>query len=422
MHSRFERIEMSGAAPTRQWEPPPPYLAELLKRAVLTLLDDAEELLAVMDAATFEVNRELLDLAPGLGDPLRAAARSNVMVWATANLRKPGLPVPANLSPENVDFARDVVRHGFDETILSGFRVGQNLAMAAMTDAAFGVTDDREALHELLKCTSRSIFAYVEDTLEGITATIRAERSHLRDAASAARAEAVTLILEGAPISELRAAKLLNYDIRRTHTAAIVWSDDPSLGEDLEAATNQLARAAGVARPLILPVGPSTQWVWFAGADSADLGRRLPRREPTDGVRIALGRAAPGLAGFRRSHQEAAATQRLTRRLPLHSTIASYDEVEVVALASGNEDQAREFVARTLGRLVGAPPEIRETLRTYLRQECSLSQTAQAEYAHRNTVAARLDRARDLLPEHLTDRTLQVALALEIARVIGPTT
>ena len=299
--------------------------------------------------------------------------------------------MPANLSPENLDFARDVVRHGFDETILSGFRTGQNLALRTATDVAFRVTDDHEALHELLVLMSQSIFAYVEDTLEGITATIRADRAQLRDAASAARAEAVALILEGAPISERRATQLLGYDVERAHTAAIVWTDEAVTDGAIESVTNDLARMSGAARPLTRSVAPSTAWVWLSGGASSGVSERL---QPMDGIRVALGRPAVGLAGFRKSHQEAAATQRLARRLPLRSSLTSYDEVEVLALASTNEDQARDFVARTLGPLADAPAEVRATLRTYLRQECNLSRTAQLEFAHRNTVAARLERSR----------------------------
>jgi len=413
---------MTPRALAREWDPPPPELAELLKQAVLLLLDESEELLAAIDAASFEVNRELLELAPGLMDPLRAAGRSNVMVWAMANLRKPGHPVPANLSPENLDFARDVVRHGFDETILSGFRMGQNLAMQAATDVAFRVTDDHHALQELLSLTSRSIFAYVEETLGGITATIRADRAHLRDATSAARSEAVALILEGAPISERRATQLLGYEVGRTHTAVIVWCDDAPADGALEAVTNDLARMSGAARPLTLPVGQSTVWVWLSGGSSTDVGTRLHPTGDLGGVRVAIGRPGAGLAGFRKSHLEAVATQRLARRLPLRSPLTSYEEVEVVALATTDEDQAREFVTHTLGPLVGAPAEVRDTLRTYLRQECNLTRTAQIEFAHRNTVATRLERARDLLPLPLTDHTLEVSLALEIARILGSAT
>lgn len=406
---------MNSPTLVREWDPPSPALAALLRQAVSVMLEEAEDLLAAIDAASFEVNRELLELAPGLRDPLRAAGRSNVMVWALANMRKPGLPVPANLSPENLDFARDVVRHGFDETILSGFRVGQNLALRTATDIAFRVTGDHQALHELLALISQSIFAYVEDTLEGITTMIRADRAQLRDAASAARAEAVALILEGAPISARRATQLLGYDVERAHTAAIVWSDESAADGAIESVANDLARMSDAARPLILPVGSSTAWVWLSGGASSRLSERL---RPAEGVRVALGRPGVGLAGFRRSHQEAAATQRLARRLPLRSPLTSYDEVEVLALATTHEDQAREFVARTLGPLAQAPVEVRDTLRTYLRQECNLTRTAQLEFAHRNTVAARLERARDLLPQPLADRTLEVSLALEIARIL----
>jgi DNA-binding PucR family transcriptional regulator len=76
-------------------------------------------------------------------------------------------------------------------------------------------------------------------------------------------------------------------------------------------------------------------------------------------------------------------------------------------------------VARTLGRLATADPELRETLRVYIREEFSASRAARALFAHRNTVLNRLARARELLPAPLEGRGLQVGLALEIAHWLG---
>jgi DNA-binding PucR family transcriptional regulator len=123
--------------------------------------------------------------------------------------------------------------------------------------------------------------------------------------------------------------------------------------------------------------------------------------------------------GFRRSHLDALATQRLMQRMPGALRLASYEDVQLVALTAADEEGAADFVTRTLGRLAAADPELRETLRVYIREEFSASRAARALYAHRNTVLNRLARARELLPAPLEGRGLQVGLALEIAHWLG---
>ena len=90
-----------------------------------------------------------------------------------------------------------------------------------------------------------------------------------------------------------------------------------------------------------------------------------------------------------------------------------------MVLAVADEERALEFVARTLGDLAGADEVLRDTLRTYLREDSNAARTARALFAHRNTVLARLARARELLPLPLAGHGLEVGLALEIARWIG---
>ncbi|MBA2348711.1 MAG: helix-turn-helix domain-containing protein, partial [Solirubrobacterales bacterium] len=85
-----------------------------------------------------------------------------------------------------------------------------------------------------------------------------------------------------------------------------------------------------------------------------------------------------------------------------------------------DEERADEFVRRTLGELATAPVELRETLRTYLREDCNATRTARVLFAHRNTVLGRLARADELLPAPLAGRGLQVGLALEIVHWLGP--
>ena len=77
---------------------------------------------------------------------------------------------------------------------------------------------------------------------------------------------------------------------------------------------------------------------------------------------------------------------------------ASFDELSLAALASRDEQAAREFIARVLGKLGTADAELRETVRIYLRRMGNGSKTADEVYAHRNTVFHRIQRADRLLP------------------------
>ncbi|MEV6059991.1 helix-turn-helix domain-containing protein [Nocardia asteroides] len=387
------------------------------------MLDKPVDAYAALDAAVIASSETWLTTEPRLAEALRAAVRANFAHWATANMAAPGMPVTANLGPENVDLARDVVRHGFDGAIFASFHAAQNAAVRLWTAKAFEVTRDLDELQELLDAVVRSICAYIDDTHAALYTLVDEERGQFADVDHAARIEAVGLILEGAPIGVRRAGQRLRYELDRHHLAAIVWSEGDSNDPGrLERAVTTLVQATGAARPLTILTSPTTMWVWISMATEFRIGDIRDVLAIEHWARIAIGTPGFGLAGFRRSHLDALATQRVMRRFPPETRIATYDEIEVIALATTDMDRAIEFVGRTLGRLGTADPELRETLRIYLREGLSTTQTAKALYAHRNTIINRLDRARAQLPHGLEQRTLQVALALEMAQVIGAST
>jgi DNA-binding PucR family transcriptional regulator len=129
---------------------------------------------------------------------------------------------------------------------------------------------------------------------------------------------------------------------------------------------------------------------------------------------VALGSPADGVDGFRRSHLEALATQRLLMRAH-QLRIASWDSVQLVALLSQDEPRAREFLRHTLGGLADADPELRETVRVYLREQSNAPRAAKILFTHRNTILTRIARAERLLPRPLSHNSLEVAVALELA-------
>ena len=406
------------------WNAPSDRVAELIRRGVQTVMDDSAAVIAELDSSAFEANSQLLEIEPRLTDAIRAATRSNFAHWATATLREPGFRVEPNIGPENIEFAREVVRHGFDGTILEGFRAGQNVLLQLWHRLAFDLTSDPGELKELLSVASRSLFAYTDDTLRGIHEVIDRERAELRDPARAGRLEVIQLIREGANIPEKRATERLRYELARHHVAGVVWSDHDLDPGELESAALQLARAGGSQFPLIVPVSCSTLWLWVSSPSAPDVAAMRALGEhpshQSGSVRLALGRAGIGIAGFRASHLEAVDARRLARRLGTFPKVTLYEEIEVVALATRDEQAAKDFVERTLGDLLNASKEVRETLRVYCREQSSVTRTAEVLPAHRNTVLARLDRGRELLPSGLDGHGLQVGLALEIHRFFDP--
>jgi DNA-binding PucR family transcriptional regulator len=408
-------------ATSGRWHRPSPRVCELIRTAAEQLLDTPEAIFEEVDAVTLANAGSEVAADPALVAAVRRTNRANLVHWAQANVRDPGAPVGPNLGPETLGVARDLVRRGLDHTALDSYRAGQNVAWRLWMAAAFGLTSDPAELGELLDVTARSIFGFVDETLAGIAAEVERERERLTRGAQAERLEVVSLVLKGAPIGVERASLRLQYELGQTHTAAVVFSDAVEPGEVvLEEGAELLARAAGARRPFGVVASASALWAWIPGAGGPDLDEVRAGLGALGDTRIALGPTLSGIDGFRRSHRDALATQRLLQRVPAEVRLAAYDEVEVVALATQDERRADELVRRTLGPLATAPPELRETLRTYLREECNTTRTARALFAHRNTVLNRLARAEQLLPTPLAGHLLQVGLALEIVRWVGP--
>jgi DNA-binding PucR family transcriptional regulator len=406
--------------PVRAWEPPSDRVAALIRAGATALLDEPAALFAQVDDAVLGATPSRLSSDPAITAATVATNHANILHWANANVRRPGAHVPANLSPAVLDLARDIVRRGLDDTTLNTYRIGQNVAWQAWMSLAFTLTDDPAELRELLDVTARSIFAFVDETVEGIQELIDREREQLTGGTHAERLETVNLILEGAPITSARAGARLRYELSGRHTAAVAWSDhDLRDAGALEQAAGALARSAGARRAFTVAATTRSLWAWYVGDRAPDLDAVRAHLDGAPGVRIALGTTAAGMDGFRRSHLDALATQRLMQRMPDALRLASYEDVQLVALTAADEEGAADFVTRTLGRLAAADPELRETLRVYIREEFSASRAARALYAHRNTVLNRLARARELLPAPLEGRGLQVGLALEIAHWLG---
>ena len=229
---------------TAHWERPSPQVAELIRTGAEAFVSEPGTLFTDVDDAVLSVSPSRLNADPTLSAAITHTNHANILHWARANMRDPGAPVSANLGPEVLDIARDIVRRGLDDRTLAQYRVGQNIAWRAWMSRAFALTDAPDVLHELLDVTARSIFTFVDETVAGIEAQIEREREQLTRGTHAERLETVNLILEGAPITAGRASARLRYELAGRHTAVVLWSDEgtPNQGQ-LEQAADALARA-----------------------------------------------------------------------------------------------------------------------------------------------------------------------------------
>jgi DNA-binding PucR family transcriptional regulator len=145
---------------------------------------------------------------------------------------------------------------------------------------------------------------------------------------------------------------------------------------------------------------------------------RLDARE-FPSVLAAFGSAGSGVAGFRRSHNEAMHARRvarLTRRRP--GFVTRWEDVALAAVASVDLELTKQFVASELGRLAGGDDltaRLAATLRVYLEEQMSPRRAAQRLGVHENTVTNRVRAAQDQLEWPIGERACELQVALRLA-------
>ncbi|MFZ0713186.1 PucR family transcriptional regulator [Mycobacterium sp.] len=399
-------------------------VCELIQQGAKMIVDAPEGALEELNRATLtpEYMRTVAG-DPVLAEAVRLSNRSNRLHWAAANISHPGEPVPANLGPESLTIARYLIRRGLDEsTAIDAYRIGQNTAWSAWMQIAFALTSDLDELHELLDVSSRSIASFIDATVAGIYHQIQIERDELTRGTHADHREIIALILDGAPITRQHAENRLGYRLGQDHTAAVIWGDESNTSlADLDRAVETMVHHADGRRPLSVLVGAATRWVWLPGPVGPDLSGVTLAMSQLAGVRIALGPTAAGIEGFRRSHFDAVTTQRMVLRLGSTQRVASFTDVELIALITADPERADRFIKHTLGDFESADAELQQTVLTFVHEQCNASRAAARLFTHRNTLLRRIGRADELLPQPLKDTCVHVAVALEALRWRGAT-
>lgn len=347
---------------------------------------------------------------PELRNWTARAVRSNLMHWVSANIARPGQPVPANTDRTLYDEVRNQVRRGIDTSEADSYRAGQNAAWLEWMRIVFSLTDDLATAEKALTISSRSIASFIDATESEVDAAIREEREDIVRSARATRFDIVERALSGQWDDADRVGRLLDYPLGGQHTAVIVWSVAETPDQlAISSTADWIVRRWRAPRSIQIFASAGTLWMWANSAPA-----ELPVAHIPDGIQVAYGAPAANLPGFRSSHEEALTAQRALSRLRSPRKVVSFDDVLLVGLVAHDAAAAHRFVQRTLGRFIRADAATQSTLRTFLHKQSSVSQTALAVHAHRNTVLRRIARAEDLLPRPLASNAVAVAVALDI--------
>ncbi|GGQ91793.1 PucR family transcriptional regulator [Streptomyces flaveolus] len=400
------------------WPDPSERVCELIRQVAESRLPVPDEVVdQVWRASQREARQRAYVDDPVLSEADRRLCKANMTHWLVSNMREPGRRVAPARDREMLIIARDLVLRGMDLNELGSWRAAQRVGWGLWVDQCFAVTDDRDELRELIEVSANSLTTYIDDSIAAVGTYADEIRAEMGFGAQAQRHTTVQLLLQGARISRARAEEQLGYPLAGHHVAAVLWVDSPVDAHELERAAECVMWTCGATRRLTLPPNTSALWLWLPVAEVPPTADVLHILEKTPGVRATLGRPGSGLSGFRQSHLDAAAAQRLLARVGSPRQVVRYEDVHLVDLLTADLNQADEFVARTLGDLATADPILQRTVRTYVAEGYSVSRTADRLFAHRNTIDRRLAKARTMLPRPLDHDPTSVSAALMLVEL-----
>jgi DNA-binding PucR family transcriptional regulator len=200
-----------------------------------------------------------------------------------------------------------------------------------------------------------------------------------------------------------------------------VWSDADDEIDDTQQLDRAGARVAEVLRgteSLIVPAGRSVLYGWVGSSRRHD---GVIAHLDIDGVHVCVGSPRKGVAGFRRTHDQAGLARRVARLSTPVPAFLDYRDCAVVALLCDDVDRGREFVAVVLGGTLERDDADRllDTVSVYQHEGLSLSRAAERLHVHRNTVAYRVRRVVEASTEN-DGGSLHLRAAVELAKIVGP--
>jgi PucR C-terminal helix-turn-helix domain/GGDEF-like domain len=398
-----------------------------IEEIVETLSHELDEI-----AATFAdtVHEHLPELEEDMRPWTLQAARSNLGVIVSM-MREGDDPAAVIPPPEAIGYAKEYAVRGLELSLMQrAYRTAQGVFGGIILELLRAATDDAERLAEAMAFFNAWIFAYVEAIERRLTEIYVAEQEQWVRGAAAVRAAEVRALLAGSAAVDPTAVSLrLGYELDRFHVGFVVWSeaggerpgDADGLFAEMERTAAAVARSLGTGAPLTVAEGRHLA-CWAGLRTEPELSRLSLPRTGARGLSVAAGTPAPGVDGFVSSHHEALAARRVAQlRGDGDGAVAIYPDVALEALLAEDPDAARRFAARELGPLAAGDDATARTATTvaiFLEEGSSFVRAGRRLGIHANTVAYRVHRGEALLGRPVTERQLELRVALRLSRLL----
>jgi hypothetical protein len=334
--------------------------------------------------------------------------------------------------PAAIEYAHRLAQRGVPvRALVRAYRLGQG----TLLQRSFEVLEQRAGDFELATLAAQRLtaitFSYIDWITEHILEAYEDERDRWLQQRTATRAARVRELLQDARSDIGDSENTLGYQIStRIHLALVVWTSTEKLfkvgGSHLIKFTGQLAERLGcAASPLCLPFDQVTAWAWLPFDSQAPSPEALRTAVGAigAGVAVAVGEPAAGIAGFRRSHQQAQMVQAtMLAADPTSTSVTTFDEVGPIGLFCGDLEATRTWVGETLGPLAlddENHARLRETLRVFLAADGSFVAAAEQLSLHRNSVYYRVRKAEEQRGRPVEADRLDVEIALKACRWLG---
>jgi hypothetical protein len=394
------------------------------------------EVRAVADALMGEVDAQAQTMArrihigiPELDAALEPLTMSSCRanVWLVcAMLTEAEDPSTAVAPGEALHYARELVHKGYAPNVLSRtYRIGHAVLWNVFLSRLSAAISDPAVLGAAIEEASEWTFRYVDALSEQMAAAYAAEHEQWSRSAAARRTEEVRALLEGRSTDADEASGRLRYELRRHHLAFVVTDGHEPPRDDaheLEEVARAVAKRAGARDLLSVTLSSGMLACWMGGVAAAPAA--VPAELCVSGgrrVHLAFGEPDEGLEGFVRSHRQALDARRVSLLARRPFGITRYGDAALLSLLTNDLDQARQFVARELGDLAAdtdAARRLTATLRVFFEEGSSFKRTSERLGVHGNTVAYRVRRAGEILGHEVTERQLEVRVALQLVDML----
>jgi hypothetical protein len=393
-----------------------------------------EQLSAELDDLSAALADEIHEHLDELDDDMRTwtlqSTRANLGVMVTL-MREGEDPRSVVAPPEAIGYAKEYVVRGLDFTLLQrAYRSAQGLFSGMILQRLREATDDPDHLADAMAYFNAWIFAWIEAVERQLTDVYMGEREQWVRGAAAMRAAEVRAILGGARVDAAAVGRRLGYELERFHVGFVVWNEtaEDSPGDagglfgEMEQVAAAVAESLGARAALTVAQGRHLA-CWAGRHEPQHLGDLRVPRGAGRGLAVAAGTPAAGVAGFVLSHREALLARRVAQLRGDRAARVTFPDLSLEALMVDDVDAARRFVERELGALAAADDattRLASTLSVFLEEGASFVRAARRLGVHTNTVTYRVRRAEELLGHRVSERQLELRMALRLARLGAP--